>query len=96
MLGVPYGNLIDRAEGVARDQARTIAAEIAEQGGPDDLADKEIVALTAYLQRLGTDLFKAPPDATKEGAPVALTPTPEALARGGALVTPAEKTHAAQ
>jgi cytochrome c oxidase cbb3-type subunit I/II len=96
MLGVPYGNLIDRAESAAREQARQIAAEIVEQGGSDDLADKQIVALTAYLQRLGTDLFKAPPDAAKDGAPVALTPTVEALAQGGAPLTPAENKHAAQ
>ena len=96
MLGVPYGNLIDRAESAAREQAAQIAAEIVEQGGPADLADKEIVAMTAYLQRLGTDLFKAPPDATKDGAPVALTPTDEALAQSGALVAPAENDHAAQ
>ncbi len=60
MLGVPYGDLIDRAEAVARDQARQIAADVVTQGGPEGLADKQIVALVAYLQRLGTDLFKPP------------------------------------
>jgi cytochrome c oxidase cbb3-type subunit I/II len=70
MLGVPYGNLLDRAEGVAREQARQIAAEIVSQGGPDGLADKQIVALTAYLQRLGTDLFKVP--STPQPAPGAV------------------------
>jgi cytochrome c oxidase cbb3-type subunit I/II len=60
MLGVPYGNLLDRAEAVAREQARQIAVEILAQGGPEGLEDKEVVALTAYLQRLGTDLFKTP------------------------------------
>jgi cbb3-type cytochrome oxidase cytochrome c subunit len=30
--------------------------EIAGQGGPPGLEDKQIVALVAYLQRLGTDI----------------------------------------
>jgi cytochrome c oxidase cbb3-type subunit I/II len=58
MLGVPYGDALDRAEGLARDQARSIASEIEKQGGPAGLEQKKIVALTAYLQRLGTDLKK--------------------------------------
>jgi hypothetical protein len=37
-------------------QARGLAADIASQKGPSGLADKEIVALTAFLQRLGTDI----------------------------------------
>jgi len=58
MLGVPYGDAINSAESMARTQAKSIASEIAEQGGPKDLADKKIVALLAYLQRLGTDIKK--------------------------------------
>ena len=59
MLDVPYGpEAAANAPQMARDQAQKIAAEIAEQGGPSDLADKEIVALIAYLQRLGTDIYK--------------------------------------
>ena len=43
-------------------QARQIAAEVEAQQGPRGLADKEIVALTAYLQRLGTDIkWQRPP-----------------------------------
>ena len=41
---------------LAQTQAQEIASEIAAQGGPDDLADKEIIAMVAYLQRLGTDI----------------------------------------
>jgi cytochrome c oxidase cbb3-type subunit I/II len=52
----------------AHEQAATIAAEIVAQGGPDGLADKKIVALIAYLQRLGTDISKAPPVAVEEQA----------------------------
>src|SRR5688572_9859370 len=58
MLGVPYGETITRAEAEARAQARSIAASIVEQGGPADLENKQIVALIAYLQRLGTDIKK--------------------------------------
>jgi len=58
MLGVPYGDAVRDATGQARAQARTLAASIAAQGGPQGLEDKEIVAVVAYLQRLGTDLRK--------------------------------------
>ncbi len=58
MLGVPYGDAVHRAPEMAREQARAVAAEIAAQGGPAGLEDKEIVALVAYLQRLGTDIKK--------------------------------------
>ncbi|HWP04820.1 MAG TPA: cytochrome-c oxidase, cbb3-type subunit I [Polyangiaceae bacterium] len=61
MLGVPYGDAVNHAEAMARDQAHAVAASIAKQGGPKNLDDKQIVALVAYLQRLGTDLHKAPP-----------------------------------
>jgi cytochrome c oxidase cbb3-type subunit I/II len=62
-VGVPYSeqDIID-GEQNARDQARLIADIIVEQGGPEDLADKDVVALIAYLQRLGTDIDKKPDD----------------------------------
>jgi cytochrome c oxidase cbb3-type subunit I/II len=56
MLGVPYGESVLKAEGQARQQSREIAARIAEQGGPRSLENKQIIALVAYLQRLGTDI----------------------------------------
>jgi cytochrome c oxidase cbb3-type subunit I/II len=56
MLGVPYGDAVRDAPAQARAQARTIAAEIEAQGGPAGLGDREIVALVAYLQRLGQDV----------------------------------------
>ncbi|MEM6730271.1 MAG: cytochrome-c oxidase, cbb3-type subunit II, partial [Myxococcota bacterium] len=61
MLGVPYGDALNSAEAMARAQASEIAARVVEQGGPSGLEDKEITALVAYLQRLGTDIFKEPP-----------------------------------
>jgi cbb3-type cytochrome c oxidase subunit II len=56
MLGVPYGEAITRAPELARAQARDLAAAIVAQGGPPGLDRKEIVALVAYLQRLGRDI----------------------------------------
>jgi cytochrome c oxidase cbb3-type subunit I/II len=56
MLGVPYGRAVKSAEPMARAQAGAIAAELRSQGGPAGLEDKKIVALIAYLQRLGTDI----------------------------------------
>lgn len=73
-LGVPYSDL-QRSESVenAKAQAAQIAAVIAEQGKEPGLAeslkDKEVIALIAYLQRLGTDLSKpAPVPATQPAA----------------------------
>ena len=56
MLGVPYGDAVTDAPAQARAQAAAIGAEIESQGGPAGLGDKEIVAIIAYLQRLGTDV----------------------------------------
>jgi len=56
-VGVPYdASEVDNAVALAQEQARTIAAEVAEQGGYEGLEDKEIVAMVAFLQRLGTDI----------------------------------------
>jgi len=57
-LGVPYSTDEVR-DGVliAQEQAREIADDLAASGN-EGLADKEIVALIAYLQRLGTDVSK--------------------------------------
>ena len=59
MLGVPYGDAVHHARDMARAQADSVAAGLAAQGGPSGLEDREIVALIAYLQRLGTDLRRA-------------------------------------
>jgi cytochrome c oxidase cbb3-type subunit I/II len=55
-LGVPYPPGYERdAENDLRAQAQRIASGLA-AGGIDAPADREIVALIAYLQRLGTDI----------------------------------------
>jgi cytochrome c oxidase cbb3-type subunit I/II len=58
-LGVPYTpQQVADADGLARTQAQQIAADIAQQGGPAGLENTKVVALIAYLQRLGTDIKK--------------------------------------
>jgi cytochrome c oxidase cbb3-type subunit I/II len=59
MLGVPYGDAVNRAPAMARAQAKAIAEGIVAQGGPGNLGDKEVVALIAYVQRLGRDIRSA-------------------------------------
>jgi cytochrome c oxidase cbb3-type subunit I/II len=61
-VGVPYENTLDQARELGRMQAAAIAADIADQGGPPGLEDKEITALVAYLQRLGTDIHRLAPE----------------------------------
>ncbi len=56
MLGVPYGEAVHSARAMAVTQSEEIAVKIVQQGGPAGLQDKQIVALVAYLQRLGVDL----------------------------------------
>ncbi|MFI4896584.1 MAG: cytochrome-c oxidase, cbb3-type subunit I [Phycisphaerales bacterium JB059] len=69
MLGVPYGDLVvdGAASEHARAQAQSIAAELLEQAQgypiPDDIGEKRLIALIAYMQRLGTDLFAEAPAA---------------------------------
>jgi len=53
-LGVPYtADEVANADRHAEDQARLIAQELQQQGGPSGLERKEITALIAYLQALG-------------------------------------------
>jgi cytochrome c oxidase cbb3-type subunit I/II len=55
MLGVPYGDAVTGAEAQARAQALAIARSIAQAGGEPGLETREIVAMIAYMQRLGRD-----------------------------------------
>jgi cytochrome c oxidase cbb3-type subunit I/II len=58
-LGVPY-SLEDIANGEAslKAQAEQIARSLKEEGQIEDVTDKEIVSVIAYLQRLGQDVKK--------------------------------------
>lgn len=73
-VGTPYTDgEIESAPAAIEAQAKSIAAEVEAQRGPTGLADKEITALTAYLQRLGTDIKwkKVAPQAPAPPAPAA-------------------------
>jgi len=75
-LGAPYDRELTEAEPMARQQAAEIGKSIVEQGGNTGFETKKVVALIAYLQRLGTDLFAAPEVAPAEQVPAA-DATPE-------------------
>jgi cytochrome c oxidase cbb3-type subunit I/II len=57
-LGTPYEEGFDEiAIGLAKEQAARIATSLRNDGIEDaELEEKEIVAMIAYLQRLGTDI----------------------------------------
>jgi cytochrome c oxidase cbb3-type subunit I/II len=58
-LGVPYSEAeIENAAANAKLEADALAAGLVSQGVPGDVADKEIIAMIAYLQRLGSDYKK--------------------------------------
>ncbi len=60
MLGTPYDDAyVQRANNHLQSQARSIASSLNTDGvNVENLENKEIVALIAYLQRLGTDIKK--------------------------------------
>ncbi len=63
-LGVPYEEGFEKiAAGELEKQANEIAQDLQKQG-IDVTADKEIIALIAYLQRLGTDIKNVNPPQT--------------------------------
>ena len=74
-LGAPYDRELTEAESMAREQAEKIVKELVEQGGPKTvtdangkevaLEDTHVIAMIAYMQRLGIDLFETE---TEEGA----------------------------
>ncbi|NRA58382.1 MAG: cytochrome-c oxidase, cbb3-type subunit II [Phycisphaerales bacterium] len=79
MLGVPYGEAVNNASEMAREQARQFSDEIFTQssGTTMDVSDKKVVALIAYMQRLGVDISKEPP-AEEPAADEATNPGAEA------------------
>ncbi|MCB0335419.1 MAG: cytochrome-c oxidase, cbb3-type subunit II, partial [Bdellovibrionales bacterium] len=60
-LGTPYSDEeIANAESLLTKQAQTVADELAGQGVTETgIADKEIIAMIAYLQKLGSDIKRA-------------------------------------
>jgi cytochrome c oxidase cbb3-type subunit I/II len=88
MLGAPYEAEIDNAVDLAREQAKKLVKDLVDQGGkaqvtgtdgqPLDLSETQAIALIAYLQRLGTDLYAPAPKpdgAPAEAAPAEAAPT---------------------
>jgi cytochrome c oxidase cbb3-type subunit I/II len=76
-LGAPYSEeQIANCEADARHQAEVIAAEIVAQGGPAAMQEKQAMAVIAYLQRMGTDIFKTPTPAGGEKPAEAAEPQP--------------------
>ncbi len=75
MLGVPYGDAAKdgRAVELARAQANQIGTELELQGSYRGLSDRKVIALIAYLQRLGTDLNRPAPATTPADAAPANT-----------------------
>jgi cytochrome c oxidase cbb3-type subunit I/II len=65
MVGVPYSDAdIKNAGLAAKTQAAVVAKDIADQGGPRTLEGQQVVALIAYLQRMGRDVQALPPAPT--------------------------------
>jgi len=80
MVGVPYPP--EQIMGATKDAAaagRQLAAALAQEGSGQVMADSELVALIAYLQRLG----KVPSEAATTSAQHAPTPSNPALAAAG-------------
>ncbi|HYN44353.1 MAG TPA: cytochrome-c oxidase, cbb3-type subunit II, partial [Thermoanaerobaculia bacterium] len=90
-VGTPYTDgEIEMAPASIEAQAKAIATEVELQRGPTGLADKEIMALTAYLQRLGTDIkWKkvAPQGPLAVAAPAAGAPAAQAIPASPAATT---------
>jgi len=61
MFGAPYSAYeVQNAIVLAQIQAQEIAEDLESNGVEEDLSTKKIVALIAYLQRLGVDVKQAP------------------------------------
>ncbi len=66
MLNVPYGKAaLDDAPALAKQQAEALAEKLQQQGGPAGMSDKDVIALIAYMQRLGVDIRAAQQEGQK-------------------------------
>ena len=76
------------AASLARKQAEEIAAKIRTEQGPAEqasasYADRQVVAVVAYLMRLGTDLDKPAPAPAVGGTGIATVAEPATTQGGG-------------
>jgi cytochrome c oxidase cbb3-type subunit I/II len=54
---VPYDQqALASAPMIAWSQAEQLARKLVAQGGPDGMSNKDVIALIAYMQRLGVDI----------------------------------------
>jgi cytochrome c oxidase cbb3-type subunit I/II len=86
-LGAEYEFELSEVEGIAQRQAEAIAADIIAQGGPvtfegELIKDSTAIALIAYLQRVGKDLFAPATPAAAPAEATAVTPVSGAPAAG--------------
>ena len=93
-LGAPYDKELTDAEAMAHKQAEAVAAEILAQGGKVDfegklIKDSTAIALIAYLQRMGKDLFRVDAPVPVAGTPLA--PAETAATGGDVLALPVTK-----
>ena len=61
----PDAPLLDHAPSLAKDQAAALAAKLQTEGGPPAMQNKEVIALIAYMQRLGVDIRASKQGGTK-------------------------------
>ncbi len=85
LLGARYDFEPSEAAEHARSQAFEISEALIKQGGPKDKADMQVIAMIAYLQRLGTDINKPDAPPSESGAkPAEKVVKGKAEASGGA------------
>jgi cbb3-type cytochrome c oxidase subunit II len=66
MLGVPYtAKALSSAPELSKQQAQDLAAKLKTQGGPAGMENKDVIALIAYMQRLGVDIRRSTQGGTK-------------------------------
>lgn len=69
LLGAKYDFTPEESMEHAKQQAAEISEALVRQGGPKDKQDMQVIALIAYLQRLGTDINKPDAPATDSKTP---------------------------
>ena len=72
-----------QAEVLARKQADEIAAKVVAEAGPAGIGDRKVVALVAYLMRIGTDLDKPVAAPAADATSIANAGVPDAAQGGG-------------
>ncbi len=69
LLGAKYDMSLDEVEAHARKQAQEVAGVLVNQGGPSNMQEMQVIAMIAYIQRLGTDISRPDPAPAVPAAP---------------------------